>query len=566
MSTTNNVFLPNVPRGSSGPDQWPHLYALHRALKKAGWKVLASSDGSAKLVSDDPELDKWGAGTTTGVTGSAASTGTIIGGRMTVSGLSGIVAADKGRFLHLDGASSAGNNHYHQIEEVISATEVRVDARRSAFTPVASDANNGSINWEIFDPTTEAETQGTGTKGWILLSGPSMVKIPITVEPTGVFLRGENVSQATTGAEGEIRGWVFDGSSAGWIVIDPRKRGSGGEVYGWGTSNAITGSDSSATVPQNGTATAWTQQVMIMKSDDLEHGHFYVQCIDKANESAEDFETLASAAGCTATIGPGQGGTGNGFPLKAYTLNGVGGGTAEVNWNGANATMDVGNGQIIAMDAIEEEDYTASGSFLCVASSVTETQGLGMFGYMLCICDDGEPGDLDPYVGHGGSGEVDWSSSYSGARTGSVQISTSAISGDRFTSETLDNSMSTTIVAFKGWRNRGLSTGDQFVVIEVAFPWAGQSYNFLHEVTPGDSLKYSTDPSPTPPLVRLPLYAVAARYANQKTFKGAFRHLTQIGGGMRCDTYDGGKHIQIGTQPGSIVWTPWDETTTPLPA
>ena len=84
---------------------------------------------SEKVTNADPGLDPWGAGIVTNAGAAAASVAAPVRGRALVTGLSGIVAADKGRFLVLSGSVPAANNHHHQIEEVVDATSVRIDAR-----------------------------------------------------------------------------------------------------------------------------------------------------------------------------------------------------------------------------------------------------------------------------------------------------------------------------------------------------------------------------------------------------------------------------------------------------
>jgi len=325
MATINNVILPNVAKGPGNEDWWPQIWALTRAMKKAGWKVLASSDGTTKTNSDDPALDEWGAGVTTGVSGTDGTLGATAGGRITFTAGSGtpFTSSDKGRFLSITGGAVAANNHYHQIEEVTSNTVVRLDARRTAFTPTDSgETNNGSLNYEVFDPTTETVAGGLATvRAWLLMQGPSTIKIPIGAAPavggtSGVtFMRGENVTQATTNAEGEILGWVYDAdTTTGYLVVLPRIIGTGTDPYGWDDTYTITGDSSGSTVDQDGDALEYRQQVVFTKTTDQNQGWLFHQCIEPVGESADSFKTLAAAAGCTATIQPGGGGTSNDFP------------------------------------------------------------------------------------------------------------------------------------------------------------------------------------------------------------------------------------------------------------
>lgn len=583
MATVNNVVMPNVVKGAGSQDVFRLIWAWTRAGKKAGWKVLASTDGTTKTVSDDPELDEWGAGAITNAGAAAASTGAIANGRMTVTGLTGIVSADKGRFLHLSGAASAGNNHYHQIEEILSATSVRVDARRTAFTPVASDANNGSISWEIRDPTTEAYPSGTldGTAAWILMQGPSTVKVPITVAPTPgptslTFVRGENVTQANTSAEGEILGFVFNAdTSTGYLVILPRVIGSGGDPFGWATgggSNTITGAVSGATVDQDGTALEYRNQVVWHKEANEDSGHMYIQCIEPVGESADSFLTLAGSAGATATVQPGGGGTGNAFPTIGYTHCGDGGSSTGARWSASTATNGYATyGQVIAADAIWEEDYSADGT--CAYYMSRDTSGSNSFdrgnyeGRGFYRLDNTEPGDLNPFATFGNSGV---SSRYVAAnRTTSGETANSAIWQANCSSSRQDDGTSI-IVFWKAWIRRGLGTlgthADGYSDFELFSLYGRQTDPGADGTLPEIGTGGPDDVVHAAVITRArePIW-LCKHVTVGKCRKGTPRHLQMLGGisGGPNTTYDGGKFVQLHDEPGAFVMGPWDETSVP---
>ena len=568
MATVNNVVTANVAKDTGGArDAWHGVWAVSRAMKKAGWKILASADGTSKTVTDDPELDEWETGTITNAGASAASTGAIAGGRMTVTGLTGIVAADKGRFLHLSSASSAGNNHWHQIEEILGATSVRVDARRSAFTPVATDASNGSIVWEILDPTTGTRVALDTTQCWIMMSGPSTLKVPITAAPvdgpTGfTFIRGENVSQATTGAEGEIIGFVFDADgSVGYLTVRPRIIGTGGDTHGWGTGEEITGATSGATVTQVGPTLEYRQQTVFHKEANEDAGHMYHQCIEPVGESADSFETLASAAGCTATIQPGGGGTDNTFPAIAFTsIGNTGSSTGDAWMWSTHANVVLGNAQCIAADAIFEEDYSADGTWaMCIAVTTTlSTATGGVYGLRgMMLMDDGEPGDLDPWITLGGSTATLYSST---ARTAANETGSSTFDPD-WCSSGIQDIQTTTSVYWRGWRRRGLGTDDAFITCEQAALYLVQESEFVIEEKPTTLDEVATEPVTT--IAREPVTIICAGAAMGKTRKGNVRHLTMVQNGNPNRTYDDGKALCLHNVNGAYVITPWDETSIP---
>lgn len=397
MATVNNPVVKNYAPTSPSLyfNQW---WMLSRVMKKAGWKHGGSSDGSTKTTSLDPAQDKWnGAAGVGGITNAGAAAATIVApsrGRALVQGLSSIVPADKGRFIVISGSGTGANNNAHQIEEVISATEVKIDARTFA---VAAEASN--CTWVIRDPTEETYPSGTlaAVSAWLLLIGPATVKIPFSSLPVGRFLRGENVVQATTGAEGELIGVVRTTGTAGYLVILPRLRGSSAPTthYGWASGNVVTGDGSGATVTQSATASTFVIEVVFWKANNQTHGSCSFGSFDVTADSAEDFLTLKSAAGCTATVAPGGGGTGNAFPTHAWLGWGTNtSGSHDSLWR---ASTNMANAQIMAADCIEEQLRSADGSWLLTAANTSVAGTAHMirgFQYM----EDHEPGDLVPWV------------------------------------------------------------------------------------------------------------------------------------------------------------------------
>lgn len=579
MATVNNVVIPNVAKGAGVQDLWPHYWAATRAMKKAGWKYLASGDGTSKDTSANPANDLWGAGVSTGNTGAAATfAAATVRGRLLITGLTGMVTASKGRFLTFTGTSGGTNNSTVQIEEYVSATSVYVDARSFTFT--LPEANNGSISWTEFNPTTQTLPAGLATvAAWWLGRGPSTIRIPITSAPTPggsgfTFIRGENVTQATTSAEGEIVGFVFNTlTSTGYLVVLPRLIGTGGGVFGWGTGNTITGATSGATVSQNGTALEYRQQVVIAKAANQTTGAIYIQCIEPVGESASSFATLAVSAGCTATVWPGGGGTGNGFPTIAYTGLGAGGVTTGNRWSAATSANPVfANGQIMAADAIWEEDYSADGTWqvhsaLVVAADATfkpgryHTRGL----YRM---DDTEPGDLDPFVYFG----ITLATLYSGITANRTVAADSSTPADFIpdTATSYQNVLTNTVVHFRGWGRRGLGSEDEYTDMEAAFLQPCQQQtpstvgaDFMVQINPGGGDNVRSEPVIT--RAREPVRVVATQTA-RKIRKGTVRHLSAVGGatGSGGTTYDGGRFMQLNDAAGAFVAGPWDQLSVPV--
>jgi hypothetical protein len=428
-------------------------------MKKAGWKFKASSNGTTKISNADPAADNWGSGTVTNAGAAAASIATPVRGRATVTGLSGIIASDKGKFLTITGGATGANNNHHQIEEIVSASSVRIDARNFA---VASDANNGALTWTIRDPLGDVYSTFTGTLdasiAWWCAQGPSILKIPITAASVGTFVVGENVSQTSTGAEGELLGYTYNQYTAtGWLVISPRRSGTGTGVYGWDTGNAVTGAESAAVVSQSGTALDYVYEVVFIKPTANTTIQIFVGQFETVADSAERFSFCATQSGCTATVHPGGGGTGNAFGTNAWVMWGTN--TTATNGSrvsGTTSTLLFLSSQYICVDAIPEQNYTADGSwsiFILTTTSVA-TPPVGGVLYGFHKLNDTEDGELSPYItiNPGGTKTL-----YGNNRTSAGTITTIAGQTDMCRFDFFDITLSTTRACFGGWYSRGVS-------------------------------------------------------------------------------------------------------------
>jgi hypothetical protein len=571
MATTNNVVLANqinASVASTPPSVFNTIWMLTRAMKKAGWKYKASGDGTSKDTSSAPNSDLWGnAGTTSNPGAAAASITANARGRATVTGLSGITSLDKGRFLQITGSGS-GNNGYHQIEEIISSSSVKIDARTATIT--APDVNNGALTWTIQDPTgTTYPSALNSVAAWWCAQGPSILRIPITalpaVGPGGfTFLRGENIVQATTGFEGEIIGFVFD-SGAGYLTVAPRLRGTGGGVFGLATGNAFTGASSGATVTQNGTALEYRYEVTVWKAANVTAGLIFITQPEPVAEGATNlFSTLASAAGCTATVAPGGGGTGNAFPTQAWVALGSGTAVASAtNWCGNSTSVHpYGNSQIVAVDCLEEQNYSADGSWIwtlaCFGGQAPAGGGHKILSFQRL--DDIEDGDLAPYVSFV-SPQVKTLSGQSRTSAGATESAAQLTAADAM-SLTAQNNAAATRVCLGGWYRRGL-TSDAFREFETAALIAVQSgttFMMAQNVGQGDSI--ATAPVATS--VREPVWVVSLT-TGFKQRKGTFRWIYAVGpGGSVGKFYDAKKWVQLSSGLGALVIGPWDGATSIL--
>lgn len=560
----NHAIVENFPAlngALTAPECFNTIWKLTRALKRAGAKYLASGNGTSKDTSGLPNSDLWGNAGATSNAG-AASAATIASptrGRATITGLTGITALDKGRFLVISG-SGASNNGYHQIEEVLSSSSVRVDSRTVVLTAEAS------LTWSIVDPLLTAYPTALNTvAAWWTARLTSTIRIPITSAPVagggGINLtRGENIVQATTGFEGELLGYVFNVSS-GYLVVMPRVRGTGGGVYGLTTGQAFTGSSSGATVTQDGTALEYRYEITVVKAANQTSGLVFITQAEPVGEGAANlFSQLATAAGCTATVPPGGGGTGNAFPSLAWV--GLGTGTtvaAAVVWVGtSNSGFNPwGNAQIIVADMIEEAGYSADGSLwwnLCSNSTTIYSGGVAKpFGWQRC--DDTEDGDLSPYVTiNAGCLKTLYSNNRTSAgtidSTANESLSTGGIRGA---------TPVTSRVWCNGWVRRGL-TNERFQEFEYELLSGLQTSAVPHiETNPGQSDTVATAPVIT--FVREPIW-IGALATGLKARKGTLRWAFATGpGGNIGKLYDTDRWVQMSSLGGAFVIGPWNGAT-----
>jgi hypothetical protein len=576
MATTNHVRISNIPILGSTTNHFRGFWELTRGLKKAGWKYKASSDGTTKETTGDPALDKWNSATAvTNAGAAAASIATPTRGRSTITGLTGIVAADKGRFLVISGGASAANNHWHQIEEIVSSTSVRVDARQFA---LVSDANNGSLTWAIIDSTTELFS-GFATPnaiGWWVAQGPSVLKIPITSASTGTFRRGENLVQATTGAEGQLVGYTYY-NGAGWLVVAPRLRGTGSGQHGWDTANLITGSKSGATVTQVGTAIDYVTEATFIKPANQTSIQVFVQTVDRSGESAQLFSVLATSAGCTATVHPGGGGTGNAFPTIAWVMWGTGttaGTGVRIDANAFSAALV--NAHVICVDAIPEQNYSADGSWSLIyfrpedrntGYSINDPVNSALL-YGFQRLNDTEDGEVSLYLSMTPGAQKTITTN--GRTNGGSALSATISLTDPCSFYVANSIDSTATTRYAGWKSRGL-TADTFSEFTVAALFPNQSITILQQARTG---YYSRMISSANPVMRA-REKVWLTGGSARMYKGSFRWLYWVNGGRLGDVFgsdpawvqlsngggtSGGQALLAAAGGGALVVGPHDGT------
>jgi hypothetical protein len=480
--------------------------------------------------------------------GSTASITNVINGVATVTGLTNMTMASVGRILTISGAGYSANNGSWVICNYGTSSSVQI----CNINAVQGDSNNGSITWSESD----------------------QVK----------FIRGEVISQATTGTQGEVIGINFDYTTGtGYLVVMPRRMAS---LSDWNSSYTVTGSISGASVAVGGTPVEFVRELVLWLTNNVAGGNQYMtgymQCVNAASENTSRFNYLAvNAAGCTATIAPGGGGTNNSFPTYgSYVFAGTGSAKTDTIFGlGTGWSIGSRKAQFMCADATYRDGFSADGSFIC-AVGVSTTSYIG-FAYTRL--DNQEDGDLDPYVMYSPSDNAAFVAGFSSRVTAPTPY---ASLYDAFNLNAA-NSSNPSKVTFRGYRRRGFQdTNDvfqTFVPGVLCYYGAYGSYNpstgyagsmqsvFLHNSgTMANSDKIATlDGYVMEPIWVLCYPTTVTSINYPRMLKGTCRWLraTFVFSSAAMDTYGSKSWVQL-SQSGSpsviMLGGPWDGTTTPL--
>lgn len=492
-------------------------------------------------------------------TGTTARIMAVNGNLVTVSGLNNMTIGSSANVLVITGAASGSNNGSFTIIKHININTVLIANPAG----VALDANNGSIHWQ----------ERLGVNG----------------------IRGENITQTTTGAQGEVVGVSFDFSTGtGYLVVFPRNNGSGGGPFGWDGTNTITGATSGAVWTPIATPTEFVREIVIWVGAAGRSVTTYMQCINNSTENASRFSVLAGSAGATATVAPGGGGTGNTFPIPgSYVAMGAGGSKSDANFGMITTTGTMTNAQIMCADATFDLNRSADGSFTCAIGVPTTVGNGGYIGFCFTRVDDQEDGEVDPYIFYNPSADVLYSaaganrvsltgaaSEYNGgATTGkSFNAGTGTEAGTTDTNSTSSCNLST----FRGWRGRGTSN-DSFQAYQLGLLTNGGS---MYSSTSGTgtacmlqntadfevatTATVSTAVNTNSVFLGEPVWVISAQ-AQSRIMKGSCRWLRCVTGGLITDTLGAssgvGFWLQLCTGNTTVppfVSGPWDGSTTPV--
>lgn len=542
-------------------ENWPpvgtfahgHIWKLTRTMLAAGWTHLASSDGYQFSISAG--TDKW-AGMVQNYTTLNVSF-TNPGNGNTVSATVGSTAwMSNGQVLYIQ----ASNGGMYTVFSVTDLTHVVLTQQGSQSGSVVAVANIFTI----------------GDGAWWLGQGPSTLKIPFTAAVTGTFIRGENISQATSSATGEVIGVVWDGASAGYLVVMPR-------TGTFDNTHVITGGFSGAAVTPNGTIVTYVRQVVFWMSISTSggigtyKGHLYYQCVDPVGESSDSFNSAARLAAVTASVCPGGAASGaNAFPSNGtYAVIGTGGsgasGTGPFLWGcHGNSVPTYSNAQILCANATPSSGVSADGSFICAISSNSVNAGAHC-GFAFQRCDNGEDGDVDPYAWFAPSGVAYGSGVRTASATyltaGVVELMYMSVGSSGVSWNKLGNNC-----GWKSWRRRGLSS-DGYVdlaaavlAIDTGASNSSPTFGLVLNQATADADKVASAAVST--YVREPLW-LANYTSTKKVRKGTPRWMFVVNSNNGTDTYDSKKWIQfansgVGIFP--LVGGPADGSTTPTSA
>ncbi len=441
-----------------------------------------------------------------------------------------------------------------KLTRVMKAAGWNVKAHSDGTTKTSSGTNMNDSWGNDGDPMLDTYPAFDTDAPWIVLEGPKTIKLIITSAPSGTLVRGEQVTQATSSATGELLGIVYDSTATyGWAVIAPRT----GTFNG---TNIVTGAISGQTFTPTSVKT-FTREVMFSKkgSSSIDSGTIYYICADSSAESTSLFSSLAAQSGCTASIPPGGGGTGNSFPSIAMAVRSTGGDVSAPEYflfQASGVGFHVNKmSHIAAVNATPNTGISPDGSFYLLASNATPTNSLCGFGFFRL--DNGEPGDVDPYAWYYSSN----SSFSSFSRTVASQYSTSIY----ITWTGIKNYQ---YAEFRGYASRDgyFSARDKVVPFYGTFSSTGDK-PMMSRAEPS-YMKVQSHPSSSAIYIREPIKLCTDGLTNGiNMYKGDIRWMQIIPTGNPKDTLDDKKWYCIygfnTTNPGVIIG-PGDGSSTPL--
>lgn len=266
------------------------------------------------------------------------------------------------------------------------------DGTTKVTTGVATDdlwGNNANPLLDTYAGAIQAQLDTRAA--WWCAELPSTVKLGIGAASTGTFIRGETVTQATSGATGEFLGYVINSANnSGWVIIMPMT----GTFDG---TNQIVGGKSAATV----TATSYNllrRQIVIAKNTTVTTGWIFYEALTQAEITASSNTALfsdlaANAANCTATVAPGNSSSGsNRWPSYGIPVVGTPESTGQAFFG---ITTGFGHAQMACTSLTPSAGVSVDGTFFV---AIWDTSSSIYRVLSLQRLDKTEPGDIDPFI------------------------------------------------------------------------------------------------------------------------------------------------------------------------
>jgi hypothetical protein len=416
-----------------------------------------------------------------------------------------------------------------------------------------------SVSAPSTTPTGDAYQTALSTKqAWIVLQGPDVIMIPIAAGAVPALVPREAVTQATSGATGELVSIVNDSTNPGWAIVRPR-------TGTFNATNVVTGATSGATFTPSASPKYFVEEVMIRKDTTVTTGQMFRICFDRANEPTSALSYLATLPSVALAVGPGcgngVGGTGNTFPTMAQALCGTGGattvGSTTNSFGLASGTIGI-HCQIFGANAIPAAGVSPDGSCMLVVGSSNSALAVQPLG--IVTVDNPQPGDPSLYV---------WSFPQSTALASysrTVGTPNAAVP----TTTTFGNN--TTLMSFFGYTGRGKGTAGSGVDLTSyfrnMFPSTSTNIHGYLQNASGEVLRVRTHPSGTAPLTFETL-AMENDVSGIACRKGNLRWMIMKSIGAIFSVSDTGTwmcFIQNAAQTTPSVWCgPHDNSYTPGP-
>ena len=210
-----NVFSSNYAIPSSA-NVLSVLWQLTRVMKTAGWSYRASGNSLTKDTTGIATNDLWGTNATpTSDTYSNIKTTIAAGSNAALLPQGTITVASTTGFSASGSISIVTSNGWQTVAYTGGG------GGGTTFTGCTLGAGTMYTGAAVTQGASTVSFDGVGA--WWTAAGPLTVKIPLNASPTGTPIRGEIITQSTSGATGELIGYVWDPvGSSGWASVLPQ--------------------------------------------------------------------------------------------------------------------------------------------------------------------------------------------------------------------------------------------------------------------------------------------------------------------------------------------------------